>query len=317
MADDLQRRPASPSNWHNAFAALPSVLPPSDAWARVAAALPPATAAPRHARRRRPMVWAAAAALMMAAGASAWMQQRADDAEVAPTTVASRAGDAQGASRRPLDASRTAEPASGAVHIARGGVPSTGAAASLAAGGAITSASPSARAVAIATPQQGAQHLARTHANDSRSTRAIAHAASTSRDVGSTPSAAAVTPAPTPTGRSLTSTSSTPPEPSRASTPATPLDALRAESARLESLVALVRDERVQSAPAAMLAADVDDRLRLIDAALSQPGLADAERLDLWSRRVAALRELAGLEGTRRWLAVHGESYEDAIARVD
>ncbi|WP_133500847.1 hypothetical protein [Cognatilysobacter terrigena] len=95
------------------------------------------------------------------------------------------------------------------------------------------------------------------------------------------------------------------------------LDDLRAESARLEALVAYARDDKMQSAAAAMLTGDVDDRLHVIDAALSQAGLGDAERLDLWTRRVDALRELAGLEGTQRWLAAHGESYEDALARVD
>lgn len=102
-----------------------------------------------------------------------------------------------------------------------------------------------------------------------------------------------------------------------ATSTSTSLDDLRAESARLEALVAYARDERMQSAAAAMLIGDVDDRLHVIDAALSQTGLADSERLDLWSRRVDALRELAGLEGTQRWLAAHGESYEDALARVD
>ncbi|AXK71332.1 hypothetical protein DWG18_02860 [Lysobacter sp. TY2-98] len=113
----------------------------------------------------------------------------------------------------------------------------------------------------------------------------------------------------------ITGTAATP-APDAATTSAS-LNDLRAESARLEALVAYARDERMQSAAAAMLTGDVDDRLHVIDAALSQTALTDSERLDLWSRRVNALRELAGLEGTQRWLAAHGESYEDALARVD
>ena len=100
-----------------------------------------------------------------------------------------------------------------------------------------------------------------------------------------------------------------------ASTPS--LDDLRAESARLEALAALVRDDRVASGPAMVLAADAEDRVRLIDAALSRTDPGDASQLDLWMRRVAALRELAGVEGTNRWLAANGESLEGAIALVD
>lgn len=96
-----------------------------------------------------------------------------------------------------------------------------------------------------------------------------------------------------------------------------PLQTLREESARLEALVALARDERMASAPAMVLAADAEDRVRMVDAALSSPGLGDAEQLDLWTRRVAALRELAGIEGTNRWLAAQGESLQGAVALVD
>ena len=97
----------------------------------------------------------------------------------------------------------------------------------------------------------------------------------------------------------------------------TSLQTLREESARLEALVALARDSNVASAPAVVLAADAEDRIRMLDAALSQPGVDDAGQLDLWSRRVAALRELAGLEGTNRWLAAKGEPFQGAVALVD
>ncbi|GAB6195961.1 hypothetical protein [Lysobacter xanthus] len=99
--------------------------------------------------------------------------------------------------------------------------------------------------------------------------------------------------------------------------PSTALDDLRAESARLEALAALARNDRMASAPAMVLAGEAEDRVRLIDDALSQPALGEAERIDLWTRRVAALRELAGVEGTTRWLAANGESLQGAIALVD
>ena len=94
------------------------------------------------------------------------------------------------------------------------------------------------------------------------------------------------------------------------------LDELRRESARLEALVAVARQSGMQSGPALVLTADVDDRLQLIDAALSQPSLDEAERIDLWGRRVDALSELAAIEGTQRWMAAQGYSM-DAVARVD
>lgn len=95
------------------------------------------------------------------------------------------------------------------------------------------------------------------------------------------------------------------------------LASLRAESARLESVAALARDERMASAPAMVLAADAEDRIRVIDAALSQGDLDTDAQIELWTRRVATLRELAGLEGTNRWLAANGESFQSAIALVD
>ncbi|GAB2523521.1 hypothetical protein [Lysobacter humi (ex Lee et al. 2017)] len=99
-------------------------------------------------------------------------------------------------------------------------------------------------------------------------------------------------------------------------TPAADLAALRDESARLEALVAYARDETMASGPAAVMSAAVDDRLRLIDAALSQPGTDDRALAALWRGRVDALQELAALEGTQRWMAVHGASM-DTVARVD
>ncbi|HEY4583096.1 MAG TPA: hypothetical protein VIG88_09555, partial [Lysobacter sp.] len=94
------------------------------------------------------------------------------------------------------------------------------------------------------------------------------------------------------------------------------LDQLRRESARLEALVALVRPSGMHSGPALLLSADVDDRLQLIDAALSRPALDDNERVELWRRRVDALGELAAIEGTQRWMAAQGLPM-DAVARVD
>jgi hypothetical protein len=65
------------------------------------------------------------------------------------------------------------------------------------------------------------------------------------------------------------------------------------------------------------MSADLDSRIGLIDAALREDGLPAAQRASLWEQRVQALRDLAGVESTQRWLAAHGERYDGALVRVD
>lgn len=87
-----------------------------------------------------------------------------------------------------------------------------------------------------------------------------------------------------------------------------PLNALYAESAQLESLLDLARDDRVSSAGAALLGDELDAQVAVIDASLAQPGLDDDERLRLWRARVDALRQAAGFESTQRLMASQGRS---------
>lgn len=112
------------------------------------------------------------------------------------------------------------------------------------------------------------------------------------------------------------------PDPATAHTPAVaasadPLERLYAESAQLESLLAIARDERVSSATAALLADRFEDQLAAIDAALMQPGLSRETQLALWQRRVESLRDFTGFESNRRWLAAHGTRYDAALVAVD
>ena len=85
------------------------------------------------------------------------------------------------------------------------------------------------------------------------------------------------------------------------------LDALYAESARLEALLALARDDRVSSASAALLASALDAQVAGIDARLAQPDLDASQRTTLWQARVDALRQAAGFESTQRVLASQGD----------
>jgi len=92
---------------------------------------------------------------------------------------------------------------------------------------------------------------------------------------------------------------------------------LYAESAQLEAVLAMARDDRVASGPAAALSDELDAYLTSIDAALSQPALPRSQRLALWDQRVDALRQVAGFASTQRWLAANGDRYDGALVSVD
>ena len=112
-----------------------------------------------------------------------------------------------------------------------------------------------------------------------------------------------------------------PPTPTvAATTPATPTDPLEqlyAESAQLESVLAIARDDTVSSGSAAAVAANLDAQLARIDAQLRTPDLPRDRQIALWRARVEALRSSVTFEGTRRLLASHGEGYDGALVRVD
>ena len=95
------------------------------------------------------------------------------------------------------------------------------------------------------------------------------------------------------------------------------MESLYAESARLEALLALARDDRVSSATALALGSDFDARIAAIDAALMQPSLPAQRRLDLWRERVSALRAYASFESTQRALAANGERYDAMLVSID
>jgi len=99
---------------------------------------------------------------------------------------------------------------------------------------------------------------------------------------------------------------------------ATPeLEPLYAQSAQLESLLVLARDERVASGTSAALSGELNARVAAIDAALSQSGLEPQRRADLWGQRVDALQRLVGIEVTNRLYAARGQSYDAALVSID
>ena len=96
-----------------------------------------------------------------------------------------------------------------------------------------------------------------------------------------------------------------------------PLEALQNQSAQLEGLLALARDERVSSGTTAALTSELDARVASIDASLVQPDLDPAQRSALWSERVDALQQLVGIETTNRLYAARGETLDVALVSVD
>jgi|SRR5688500_6111850 hypothetical protein len=101
-------------------------------------------------------------------------------------------------------------------------------------------------------------------------------------------------------------------------TPATDeLERLYAESAQLEALLTLARDEHVSSGTAAALASDFDAQVAGIDAELVQPGITQDRRTALWRERVDALRQLTAFESTQRLLAAQGERYDARLVSID
>ena len=95
------------------------------------------------------------------------------------------------------------------------------------------------------------------------------------------------------------------------------MEPLYAESARLEALLALARDDRAASATVVALGSDFEARVAGIDAALAQPALTSQHRLELWRERVSALRAYASFESTQRALAASGERYDAMLVSID
>ncbi len=95
------------------------------------------------------------------------------------------------------------------------------------------------------------------------------------------------------------------------------LEPLYAQSAQLETLLAMARDNRVASGTTAALSDGLDAQVASIDASLIQSDLSDAQRAELWGERVDALQQLVGIETTNRLYAARGERYDAALVSID
>lgn len=282
---DTRFHPAGdPRDWREALATLPLEAPPPDAWSRIASRLPVVAtaavpAAARPSRRRR---IAALAASVVLAAPLAWLLMSGGQQPPRPAVPRSLA-------TAPMTTTTPGAPL---------GQPAVNATTT------VDPAGPGTQHEAIRARQgtptrDDVGRLAVKGGRSARPARA-GRAADRARDataVAETPAAVIAGPVADTAGEAA-------------------LEALHRASARLEALVALARDGEAGSAPAIVMTAAIDDRIRLIDAALSEPGVADSLRTELWRQRVDALQELAALEGTQRWMAVHGAAM-DAVSRVD
>lgn len=95
------------------------------------------------------------------------------------------------------------------------------------------------------------------------------------------------------------------------------LDSLYAQSARLEDVLALARDDRVSTGTAAALTDSLNAQVASIDAALTQPDVSPQGRTDLWNERIDILRQLVGIETTQRLYSARGQQYEAAMVSID
>lgn len=284
----LPNHAATPQGWNQAFAALPLETPAADSWQRLQAARP----RPLHARRWP--TWLAAVAALALAAVLPWQLTRVggDSGAIAPA-------------REP----EAAAPSVASDRVAAGHPTPSDRAQVASATGDVPADAMSAPAFRVAA------------ANKPPATRAVARDTSraTSANVPTQPDRRVETGI----SRSLAATT-TPqtgaaqaagPAPDTATDPQ--LQRLYAESAQLEALVSMARDDRVASGAAAALTSAYDAQVASIDAALRQADSDATQRTALWQQRVDALRQLAGFESTQRVLAAQGERYDAMLVSID
>lgn len=83
---------------------------------------------------------------------------------------------------------------------------------------------------------------------------------------------------------------------------------LQGESAQLEAWIDWQQGDAVASGASASLGLAMQGRIAQIDLLLARADLAPEARLPLWQERVLRLRQLAGLDTTRQWLAARGDA---------
>lgn len=276
----------APDGWGEIFAALPAETPPADGWARLDRALDTRSPRTRAVRRERRMSWllgiASAAVLILVAWApiAGWLHD--GSATKPPPSMAASAPKRHGPAapvRRDPGAATMTRVASGADVV----FPA---------------------ASREEAPRREPVHKARVTTHRTKAGTAPRQVATASH---ARPEHSATS--------SSSGAASDRVAPSTATSEA--LQRLKTQSAQLEALVALARDDRVGNAGSELLSSELDAGIAAIDAALSQSGLGDARQQELWRQRVDLLQRLAGMEATSRWLAAQGTANDTTLVSVD
>lgn len=295
MPDFIHPRPMddAPQSWGDAFAALPIETPSRDVWASVARTLDAHPTRARAARREHRTNWligmASAAVLALAVWAplARWLQPA--ETVSSPALATKAAG--------------TLGPAAPVVAVDRDPAVASAQPDGAATPDAKPDASEPTRIAAKRTPDAtiAASRPRQESARRAPEQLATSSPVSAAASDGATPAATQVSPAAT----------------VMAQAEADPLLQLQAQSAQLEALVAIARDDSTGSASGTLLTSELDANVAAIDAALSQAGITAEQRTSLWQQRVEALQQLAGVETTKRWLASQGALYDAALVSVD
>lgn len=282
MPDFIDSHPQDlPRTWGEAFAALPPEPLPGDGWQRLGARLDARASRQGAARRERRLSWligiASAAVLAMAAWSPLSRWWQREPRAVQSSVVAATAP----ATRDPVVARDVTPPAASAT----------------------TSVS---KPVATASATHPADHepIARApeHSTARRASKRMQNATVATR---------------TPASESRRESQPGITQAALAASTTDPLEKLKTQSAQLEALVAMARDDRVGSASSELLSGEIDAGIAAIDVALSRADLTQARQQELWQRRVDLLQQLAGVEATSRWLAAQGASNETLLVAVD
>lgn len=264
--------------WSDAFAALPMETPPADGWTRITRALDGPALRHGAMRREHRMSWVIG--LASAAGL----------AFVAWSPLSHWLQHEAGAVRPTLVATEAPGVRGSAAPLHNEAV-------------ATELAKPAVDEIQVASSDAAAPKPV--HRKPASGKRAVARQPRLSAAVSATASVASTTAANLrPSAAAMTSVD------------ADPLQKLKTQSAQLEALVALARDERVANASSELLSSELDSGIAAVDAALSQPDIASTRRQELWQQRVDLLQQLAGVEATSRWLAAQGASNDTALVSV-
>ena len=268
------------ADWAGAFAALPQETPSADAWHRLQDRLP-AAAVPMRERRRWPLWLAAAASLALVIGIPLQMRSTTTTATINPPVVTTP-------SPEPATTQQVTDVSTELASIAI--IPHAFEDTSTAA-----STPPPATTARVRKPRRD------TLMDPSQQPiRTVAQPADTTRIVSTEKIDA---PASGIDHDALDSLDS--------------LDALYAQSAQLEGLLSLARDDSVSTGTAAALTDALIGQMADIDAVLAQPDTSPQARDDLWRNRVDTLRQLVGIETTQRLYSARGQPYEAALVSID